>query len=204
MMKTIFFYTIFWIILCGCSDTNSKQNNQAPSPEPIEFTSAFDTVLNDFKTLAKRYRSNGINVVLYIKLIEGKENNEFKIHLECINDQKQLLELPLDHFYFEDQFIICFDSNMNHLFSIKSTIDKIKLLELSKLKNYDILDTKMPSWLVLIRDEKLVKINHAARSLFVLYPKKIIRFGSNDKKMYDIDEWGYLYDENRKIVDSVR
>jgi hypothetical protein len=209
MFNKIIVFILSVIIIFSCKQHEQLHNSTFKIVEysnKFNFSPVFDSVISEFSKTVKKYKSGSINLVVVINIEESKNNDLFKIHLEGVNKDTILKKIQISDIFLKDSIIFCINYNNNNLFSLKDEIiDKKALVEYTQLKKYDRVDTKLPSWLILIESNKISKINHNSESLFGV-PKSdtIVYFEENKLKYYTTDEWGYVFDKQGNIVDSLK
>lgn len=197
---------IICCLLIGCKEQPKEKDNASKvlSKEDFYISPPMLSIIDSFATQIKKYETDSINLVGYIKILESKNNDEFKVQLECITDFKTLNQVNIDHYFVEKGIFFCIDGNQNKLLRNKLFLDKNKIIEKSRLNKFQLGDRKTPSWLFLIKGNKVVRRNMFARPLFGAPSSGSIGyFEGNQMKSYKVDEWGLVYNEFGIVIDTV-
>lgn len=76
------------------------------------------------------------------------------------------------------------------LVNLKNKLYRQELLRLSKITKYQSADIKFPTWLFLMKNKKICKINKNANSKFIGIKESYAEFTDKGLVHYEKDEWG--------------
>lgn len=137
-------------------------------------------------------------IIGYIRIKESSNNRDFKIQMEGVEAQSLFDTLNVDNYFIHRGVVFCVDYNLSNVISDQQLISKTEIKNKSKLAKSRI-DVRMPSWIFQLSNDKIVKINKFAQSMFA--PPSMALLPTDDGlKSYEVNEWGDIIDEQGKII----
>lgn len=196
----ILFVFSFWVS-CQKKDAQKGTSDAFHKPmQTVKLSNALNAVVDSFMVELESHTRKNIKLVTYIKILESKENKQFKIVLEAIDNEALFEKMHIDHYFVKQGFYFCLDYNCSHLLKVNPPFSKSKIIQLTEISKFPIPDYRIPAWLVEIVNDTVVRINKNAISLFG--PKERMGYFTDEgTTVYDINEWGEVLDKNGKVID---
>lgn len=199
----------YWIILIfaglaftGCETVPKEPDKTIPQLNAIggnySYSSSFVGLLDDFSKEINRYQDrDGNNLIGYIEvtrisksehkiLFYGLTQSELEDHVSNIDDIFQYQKIHWGVNFGFDGLVI------------SKIGGKRLLIKESGIKNYEEANTKLPSWLALIRNDSLVKLNKFAAPPFRNFG--VSKFDGTRIKSFKVSEWGDIISEKGDTV----
>lgn len=176
----------------SCTDNKKTQKRHLFSTKKdFNFNCVFEKYIDSFSLILNEYKDvNNIAPIAYIVIETADNDSIFKIRMECLYDEKLIKELQFDASFKTEQIHFLINYNLSNLVNLKSKSLKTNILKLSKITNYQAADTKFPTWLILIKNNKVIKINKNASSKFSKFKESCAEFTNSGIVEYQLDEWG--------------
>lgn len=196
---------LFSIVSCECDEAiqhDSRMKFREKTIDSLSLSPIMVSLIDSFIIELKTYRDdNKINLVGYIRILDSHENSTFKVCLTGLTADTLFKKLSIDNYFYKDGIYFCVDYNLSNLMNNSSKENRKGIIKESNIARYKAADTKIPAWLVLIKEDSIIRINKNAEWIFGPRSTKVGVFTESGTKYYDLTEWGEVIDESGKIIE---
>lgn len=193
-MKVVIIFSVVFSFFFALSCTNPQKRTKKVAisdKSTISFNRTFEKYIDSFSLLLNEYKDDNDLVPLGYVTIESMENDSiFKIRMESLYSEMLLKKITYDDYFKSKNVYFLINYNLSNLVNLKTQSPHQTILERSKISKYQAADTKFPTWLLLISNGRVVKINKNATSKFSPFKDTFAEFTDTGVRGYEQDEWG--------------
>ena len=165
MQMILVVYLLISMLSCTESKGNIKEEKVYKESQ-LEFSPGINKLVDSFLVVMKK-KSEIIPVTGYIKFIESKENNEFKLYMSTIDNDSIYNNISINDYFVRDGFVFCVDYNLSKAIvnhdkqnEIIETVKKIGNLK------YNRMHEGPEIWLIHLKNDTIQKMNKRAIDIF--------------------------------------
>lgn len=193
-MKNIVVLFITITVLVGCDFQSSKYIPKQSEDDTILINPMFKIYIDSFLNTANDYNKI-TNIVCFIKIEKSINNSVFKIRFEMLYDKSMYLKINYNYSFYCRKILCLVD------FGLSNLLKKKKLKDFNVNFNRSVpKDINFPVWLILIKENKIVKINKNASSFFGPLQNFVGVFTKEGIEYYYVNDWG----EKLEKIDSTK
>ncbi|MNJ86054.1 hypothetical protein D3C87_35370 [compost metagenome] len=208
LLKSIVLSILF---LSACSGSKKEiKNAECDSSAESTLNPVFDQIMDSFLVELTKYdqvnkkTNDTIKLIAYVRLEESSQNQAFKVHLEGIVSDSLLYTTTINKVFIRNGRYVCFDYNNSNLINQEVRGLKDSIISNSGILKYTRPVRGIPSWLVLIENQQITKLNKRANSCFSNVKDYKAVEKTSELEFYPIDEWGDVYDKKGNKIDSLK